>query len=179
MKRTISILFLLSLVLPLVGTYAFLELQKHQVKREVKWKMIEGVDKEDLVLLTFDKDDIETILDWKHSKEFSYQEEMYDIVQSEDKGDSISYFCWWDNKETELNKQLANVLQDFIGNKPINKKNKEHLISFYSKLYCPVQEPIKVFLHENKDRVCTAELALPIRYYSPDSPPPQLFFFYI
>lgn len=164
----------------MVGTYVFIEVQKQQVKREVKWKMIEGIASEELEQLTFHQKDIEIVLNWKHSKEFSYLGEMYDVVKMLNHGDSITYLCWWDNKETKLNKQLANVLNEFIGNKPINQKNKDQVISFYTKLYCP-SNLTENFLWFEQERLQINEnsLALPLRYITPTSPPPESYTLHI
>lgn len=68
--------------------------------------MIAGLDPEELVLLKFTSLEAQTKLRWEHSKEFEYRGQMYDVVSYETKGDSIFYRCWWDHKETQLNKRL-------------------------------------------------------------------------
>ena len=111
---------------------------KHELKvtkREVKRQIIAGLDEGDLVTLKFKKSSIRSELKWKHSKEFEYQGEMYDIVKSIVRGDTIRYTCWWDNKETKLNKQLAHLMKDVIGSNPQNKENQKRLGSFYQKLF--------------------------------------------
>ena len=71
--------------------------------------MIAGLDPAELVLFKFTRLEAQTKLRWEHSKEFEYRGQMYDVVSSETKGDSIFYRCWWDHKETQLNKKL-NIL---------------------------------------------------------------------
>ncbi len=97
--------------------------------------MIAGLNESDLVILKFKKSSIKSVLKWKHSKEFEFKGEMYDIVKSTVKGDTVRYMCWWDNKETKLNKQLAHLMDDIIGSNRQNKENQKRLVSFYQKLF--------------------------------------------
>jgi hypothetical protein len=111
---------------------------KHELKvtkREVKRQIIAGLDGSELMNFKFSKSDAGICLKWKHSKEFEFNAEMYDVVKSIVKGDTIIYTCWWDNKETKLNKQLAHLIGNIIGNNPQNKENQKRLVSFYQKLF--------------------------------------------
>ena len=85
-------------------------IEKAALKREIKWKMIAGIDQNELVLLKFSKEEAETKLRWEHSKEFEYDGQMYDIVSKEIKGDSIYYRCWWDYEEPALNRKLQQLV---------------------------------------------------------------------
>lgn len=97
--------------------------------------MIAGMDKKQLVLLKFTKAEKETQLRWKHSKEFEFKGQMYDVVESEISGDTLSYRCWWDNEETGLNKKLTNLVSDILGNNQQNKENNKRLVQFFKSLY--------------------------------------------
>lgn len=121
---------------PFVATYFGLQYRRAMVKREVKWKMIAGLDKSELVLLKFSKKDQATKLRWKHSKEFEYEHQMYDIVDKKFFGDSVYYWCWWDYEETKLNKQLAELVQHAWGKDSQNKKKQEELSSYFKGLFC-------------------------------------------
>lgn len=88
----------------------YLQYEKSVVHREVKWKMIAGLDQEELVLLKFSNEETKTELRWEHSKEFEYKGQMYDIVSKEIKADSVFYRCWWDHEETLLNKKLTKLV---------------------------------------------------------------------
>lgn len=109
-KRLIAISLLFILLAPVVTIFLYLQYEKKTVRREVKWKMIAGLDKEELVLLKFSKEETISELRWEHSKEFEYKGQMYDIVSKEIKGDSIFYRCWWDHEETALNKRLKKLV---------------------------------------------------------------------
>ncbi|PTB91022.1 hypothetical protein C9994_16285, partial [Marivirga lumbricoides] len=106
MKVFASISLFIILFAPGLITYSWLSHQKRAVKHEVKWKMIAGMDKNELVLLKFTSEEAK-VLKWEHAKEFEYQNEMYDVVEQQTIGDTTYYWCWWDHEETALNKQLS------------------------------------------------------------------------
>ncbi len=120
---------------PAMVTYLWLEYQKKQIKREVKWKIIEGIDKSELVLIQLSKSEAAEKLEWEHSREFEFEGEMYDVVEFAETTDSIKYWCWWDYEETKLNKNLAKVVNNLFGNHPDKQKKEQKLISFYQSLF--------------------------------------------
>ena len=74
--------------------------QRSEIRHEVRTTIKETVRKTDLVLLKFSTAElISPHIKWKHSKEFWYQDQMYDIIDTEIKNDSIYYWCWEDNAE--------------------------------------------------------------------------------
>lgn len=123
------------LIAPAVVTYSWLQQRKRAVKKEVKWKMIAGIDKSELVLLKFSKSDTQTKLRWKHSKEFEFNNQMYDIVDKVVSKDSIHYWCWWDFKETKLNRQLDELLVGVYQHDSKSKEKQELLYKFYKSIY--------------------------------------------
>lgn len=74
-------------------------------------------------------------LNWEHSKEFEFHNQMYDVVESETHGDSIFYWCWWDHEETTLNKELSAWVLKALGKDPQNKETRNELIDFYKHLF--------------------------------------------
>lgn len=116
-------------------TYVYLSHQKKQLKREVKWEIIDGIDKSELVMIHLSKVEAKERLEWEHSKEFEFQEEMYDVVEYEETADSVKYWCWWDHEETALNKNLTEVVNNLLGNHPDKKEKEQKLISFYQTLF--------------------------------------------
>lgn len=116
-------------------TFLWLKYQKKQVKHEVKWKIIEGIDKSELILIQLSKAEAKEKLYWEHSKEFEFEGEMYDVVEFEETTDSVKYWCWWDHEETKLNQNLADVVNNLLGNHPDKKEKEQKLISFYQSLF--------------------------------------------
>lgn len=135
MKTTLIIFLLACLIVPLTGTYCWLHYEKRVVRKAVKKQLIEGIDKDELVLLKFSHEDIKTRLRWKHSREFEYNSQMYDIVETETKGDSVYYWCWWDHEETMLNQQLIKLLALAWGKSQQNKEHQKRLVHLFKSLY--------------------------------------------
>lgn len=130
-----GIFFLLCLIIPLVIVFFYLQYQVSMVRKEVKESMISGMERDELVVLKFTREEAQKELDWEHSKEFEYRGEMYDVVEKEIKGDTIYYHCWWDHRETELNEQLDILIAKFLGNNPQQQNSRERIVEFYKNLY--------------------------------------------
>ncbi|WP_343785506.1 hypothetical protein [Wandonia haliotis] len=113
MTRTISVILLIAvLYIPFLGLRTYFELERKQIRKEVKRKLMSEVPVDQLVELRFSKHTIDREVNWKHSKEFEYRGEMYDIVYRKEKNDSLFFHCWWDREETALNQrvnQLATI----------------------------------------------------------------------
>ncbi|MFO7723062.1 MAG: hypothetical protein R6V49_07560 [Bacteroidales bacterium] len=152
MKKIAVILLLLTLIAPFYGTWSWLEVQKKKVKRTIKWRIIEGIDKEELVLLSFSHPEAKSSLRWIHSREFEYQGEMYDIVEVIEDADSIHYRCWWDYEETTLNRELRKIVASVFGNSDQTKEKMQRLNLFCSTLFCEELPSfhLTAFMQKNK-----------------------------
>jgi len=133
--KVVGILLLFGLIAPIATTFTFLHYQKKQIKKVVKQQIIDGINKSDLVLLKFTKSETLTILHWEQSKEFEYNGQLYDVVEEEIKGDTIYYWCWWDYKETELNKKFDNLVTYVLGHDNQRKESQKRIENFYKSLY--------------------------------------------
>lgn len=105
------------------------------VRKEVKEMMMRGVDKDDLVTFAFTKHQIKNELKWKHSREFEYNGNMYDIVTFRKEGDKYIYDCWLDKKETKLNAQLAALYSQKWNQVKGNYQDRTHLDHFVDSLF--------------------------------------------
>ncbi len=130
-----GLLLCCALVDPVVATFTWLHYQKTIVKKEVKRQIIAGIDKDDLVLLKFSKKEAQIKLRWEHSKEFEYNQQMYDVVETGTLGDTVYYWCWLDQKETKLNRQLEELSAQALGKDNKIREKNERLISFFNSLY--------------------------------------------
>lgn len=176
-KRIIAISLLFILFAPVVTIFLYLQYEKKVVRREVKWKMIAGLDQEELVLLKFSKEQTETELRWEHSKEFEYNEQMYDIVSTEIKGDSIFYRCWWDHEETALNKRLKKLVVNAFDQDENKRDAQLNLHLYLRSFFCtdvfnwemiPSQKVLVVYQDLIQPKYFTSLLI------SPPTPPPKL-----
>jgi hypothetical protein len=172
LKKAFAILFVIVLVVPFAGTYYWLQLRKYQVKKEVKRKIIAGIPREELVVLKFSIAETKTVLNWKHSKEFEYKGEMYDIVETEFLKDSVIYYVWWDHEETQLEKQLKNLADDALGKDPTAKSRLERFNSFLSSLYFGSYKSIVFFTAEYENKFPPIVIHYKSIFHSPPSPPP-------
>jgi len=175
MKGRVSGIFLIfCLVVPITATFVVLHYQKNQVRHEVKDEIRAGLSKEELVLLPFSVKDAATTLIWKHGKEFEFKGEMYDIVETEIKGDMIYYWCWEDKKESKLNIKLNRLVALALGQNPERKSTQEQLSNFYKSLFYVEAVPDRVFEFElNKSTFCYTFSRASFAH-SPPVPPPEL-----
>lgn len=137
--------------------------------------MMAGVDKEELVLLKFTETEKQTQLKWKHAKEFEYHGQMYDIVEMEIKGDTTFYWCWWDNKETRLNKQVDELLAYALGKDSQHTENQSRLLTFYKSLFCQQLPDWDLFAIQAIQMPTAFELSYLSVSHPPPVPPPELF----
>lgn len=175
MKKIIAITLLLCITVPIIGTYGWLSFQQYQTKKTVKRKLKNSLNKDQLVRLAFIPKQADAELYWEHSKEFEYRGEMYDVVEQETIGDSTIYWCWWDNEETELNRQLAELVEDALDTNPDHSKQKKKLFNFLKALYHSQEQNTTLYsfleatLHSNIYFVNYHNIR-----NNPPTPPPQI-----
>jgi hypothetical protein len=136
MRKPAAILLLAALTMPFLALYLRTHVEIRQVRKEVKAKLIESVDRDALVLLSFSLADVKRALQWKHSKEFAYQGQMYDIVDQTSTKDSVHYWCWWDHEETKLHKQLDQLMANLLMRDPAQQSRQHQFTDFFKTLYC-------------------------------------------
>lgn len=107
--RVFSIVMVMVLMIPSVTTYLFYAQKKREIRREVKHRILAGMDDNELTLLKFTKNEAENLY-WEHSREFEFQDQMYDVVRMEESGDTIFYYCWEDHAETRANHKLKTAV---------------------------------------------------------------------
>jgi hypothetical protein len=137
--------------------------------------MIDGLDKNELIVFTFALAEARSQLKWEHSKEFEYKGQMYDIVETKFCKDSVTYLCWWDNEETKLNKRLSRLVLESLGNNTQNKENKKRLLSFYKSIFTPLPSfSLNTRYHSvNKPPFGTYTFFYSLDGKSPLHPPPK------
>ncbi len=136
--------------------------------------MIAGLDKSELVLLKFSRAAAQTQLRWEHAKEFELEGQMYDVVETELKGDTLYYICWWDHEETKLNKQLKNLVAGVLGNDAERRETQKRLLHFYESLYHFMPPAKREPVSEYRNRQCVIYIFSHFSlYYSPLTPPPR------
>ena len=150
-------------MLPFLGNYAWL---KGRI----------SIPQDDQLLWKFSAEDARLKLDWEHSREFEYKGEMYDVLRSETKGDSIWYWCYWDRKETKLRKELNVLLVNLMGPGQQNKNEGRQLNDFFKSLFLPVssvKQYLAIGLDHQRDLI-PYNFSLHAFDRIPPVPPPEL-----
>ena len=127
MKKYIAIFLLVILIGDLSIHFLLFNLKKKEIKRTVKEFIINNVPEKELISMTMTKDDLSK-LDWKDRKEFSLNNEMYDVLKSDTTNGNVKIIAYKDNKETEL---IA-TFKNFISNKLNDKLNTIKNVKFLS-----------------------------------------------
>lgn len=139
---------------------------------------MEGIPKDELVQFSFANEDTLTLLDWKHSMEFEYNGEMYDIVTRYYTKDSVTYDLWWDHEETELNRKLASLTNSLINQNPTEQSKTGYLTFVIRSMYC-VDSQMEFSAPFEQELLSTNyvnhQVFFKTRSPQPVSPPPQLF----
>lgn len=174
LKQIFSILLIASLTVPFICIPVYLKHEKKTLKREIKHRIIEGIDRSDLVQLVFTEEQAARELKWEHSKEFEFNGEMYDVVETEIKNGKITYWCWWDHKETSLNKQLNYLLAKAL-NQQDPKAPQKNAGFWLSLLYLMPQKTMISFETSTRKthRIFAIQNLFESRYRDIVSPPPQ------
>jgi len=174
--KTLCVLLLCCLAAPVLISYGWLQHQKTRVHKEVKRQLLAGKADEELVLLRFSQEETKTQLRWEHSREFEYQGQMYDIVRTEQRGDTILYYCWWDREETALNNEITRLTANVLNNNPEQQSQQERLFSFLKTLYNSCIAGWHLFLIIECTERITADpnVYQPRPTLSPPAPPPEM-----
>ncbi|HNX43251.1 MAG TPA: hypothetical protein PLJ84_00855 [Bacteroidales bacterium] len=136
MKSRIAGIFLIfCLVSPIITTYAWLKYKKYAVRKEVKKQIIAGIDKDQLVLLKFARNESRDKLRWEHAGEFEYNGRMYDVVDTDTTANGIVYWCWCDDEESKLNRQLSLLTGKILHTDPRNREQQKQISSYFKSLY--------------------------------------------
>jgi hypothetical protein len=174
--RLLAILFFFVLLVPLTGSFLWIQLKKHIIKEEVKQILVSQKHEKQLVWLKFSIAESETILKWEHSKEFEFDGNMYDIVDVTVTNDSVFYLCYHDRKETELNKKIDAIVAGIFSKEKETQQHQNLKISFYKSLFFSNFETlikIPIFLFEKKYGCISKSYSSFCS--SPIFPPPEFF----
>jgi hypothetical protein len=174
-RKFLGITLLICFVAPLVATFAILQFQKYQIRKEVKGNLLAEMNMEELVLLKFSENEIQTQLFWENPKEFEYKDQMYDVVKTDVKNGITYYYCWPDDKETKLNKELDELLAFTLGNNPNQNEGQKKISVFFKSLYFSKynQEPLYGFSEERSAIFFYTE-KYQSQYAIPIVPPPKI-----
>jgi hypothetical protein len=163
------------LTAPLLISYGWLHYQKNLVRKDVKRQILAGLDENQLVLLKFTEADSKDLLHWEHAQEFEFKGQMFDVVSIETKGDTIYYRCWLDKKESELDRQVKQLIAQALEKDPNHQESQKQLSHFFKALYSldPQFLPLIAFENEDHQRIFTTVARWVSNSISPGVPPPK------
>lgn len=113
-------------IAPIGLTYAVLKMKQWQVRDQVEQQILQGVDKGELVELTFTMEESAN-LKWEHDREFEYKGQSYDVVEKEVYEDSVTYYVWWDKIETRIKSQLSELVAKALNQDEDQQQNQDEL----------------------------------------------------
>ncbi len=169
------------LIIPLQSSFMSIQLRKKILRKEIKRKIIAGLHDDELVKLKFANSEIQNKLRWKHSKEFEFNGEMYDIVKTKKTADSIEYYCWWDSEESKLNRKLIALVVRAFPDLPENKELNFQLSNFYKSIFFESTCALKIQKDKNLLFTCNTASFFYLSnrilagFNSINSPPPNIF----
>jgi hypothetical protein len=137
--KRISVILLISIVcFNTVGYFFVFKAKELQIKSDVKQLIKESVPENQLIVIRMTPENSPGFV-WIHSKEFRYQESMYDVVKQKTVSSGITdYYCIEDVKEAGLFRHLNALVKDMMnGNKQAARVNKLFSV-FLAGLFPPV-----------------------------------------
>ena len=174
--RFIVTLLVSLLSLQSLGPYALFQVQQQQLKRQMKRAIKAGVPDAELHRIAFAASrhlrDSERV-QWMHEREFRLDGEMYDIVRSEQRGDSIIHHCIRDDEETALFARLDALVREESGSNPAERGKSASLQRLASLLYLPTEACVT---HTPMQLSCAATQPAPAPLHAdlrPPDPPPR------
>ncbi|MCB9230792.1 MAG: hypothetical protein H6581_03980 [Bacteroidia bacterium] len=173
-NKAAAILLLCGFLLPLALPYGFFQLRKTNIHQEIKERMMEGIDREELFLLKFSPETAEKQLRWENPHEFSYQGRMYDVVESEVRDGMVFYWCLMDHVETRLEKQLHNLISFALQNDAPNRDTQSHIFQFFKSFYFNETNSDDFALVFDNKWIESVLFNYSMVEFNPPSPPPEL-----
>jgi hypothetical protein len=130
--------------IPFTGTIMYLQHEKGIAKSEMS-EYLQAYAKKDVVDIIVHKDQIHTILEWEHDREFELSGEMYDVISSQIMGDSIIYQCLHDAKETSINKRILSFIRSYLK----DEAGSDASLIVYSDIFKVLHPPISSIVDEH------------------------------
>lgn len=110
MKKPIAILFLALILFQLTGFLIVFKIKQNAIRKEIKLLIKNGVPENELFTIEFNSSN-QMDFDWKHSKEFAYKGNMYDIVRTDTINQSTYlFYCVNDFQEKQLFANLDQII---------------------------------------------------------------------
>jgi hypothetical protein len=136
MQRIVAIVLLISLTLNITGYHFFFCLQQKEIKTIIKKRIGNNLEAESTEQFVFSINPGKGVEnpEWEGDDEFSYQEEMYDVIDKKIENGKIYVHCISDKKETRLIRNYQELMKNDASN-PSSKKRSGLLLQLINTLY--------------------------------------------
>lgn len=124
MNKPISILLLIIFLNNSFGYYIAFLFEQKQIRNEIKEKIEQSLPENELTIIFINNDETSLIKWFEKDKEFSFNDEMYDVIRNKITKTGTIYFCIHDKDEKKLNQKLNLYLID-QKNCDTDSKNKD------------------------------------------------------
>lgn len=161
-------------LIPSLAIWGCLHYQREVWREEVKHQLLAGIDRQELVLLSFSTEEARQQIRWEEDREFEYQGRWYDVVEAQAQGDSLHYWCWLDQEETDLSHKIQQALRSNAHPNPEQATQEEAFLQFLKQLWLASSQasPIAAWRPSHPIRP-VVHARLSCHFISPPAPPPK------
>jgi hypothetical protein len=145
-KTLLSLTLLVILLLKMGGFYAILSYERHEIREKVEQKLLNSIEKSDLICIVANDENLPKIKWERAEKEFSFEGNLYDVVYRENAVGVTHYYCLTDKNETKLEAKIDELLENQTEKSPFRNQSKL-IISFLSEPLITHQNPTFYFNH--------------------------------
>ncbi|MFL5752159.1 MAG: hypothetical protein ACJ76F_02035 [Bacteroidia bacterium] len=151
MKKAFLIVTLFSFLFSSTGSFLLYEFRRAELKAEAEERIRKSVPENMLTRICIQNNSDWLQINWEEKNEFSYQQELYDLVRTEKTKNGLILYCIKDSQENKLIAEFqksSQKEQDQQSSK--NKSAKKTIQLFHSvlsdKMFYPLSEK-KLFTH--------------------------------
>jgi len=173
MRNVIAIALLLFTLFHAAGYLFVFEIQKYEIRREIKQQIKAGVPEAELVLLKISGESSTLPFQRIDEHEFRYGGNMYDIVREEARGDTIWYYCLADEKETQLFADLDELVKRDMNQNTARHQKIEKLLHLLGPCFFSSRDEAPWVDSAEEVELTTDWFGLKIWIDPPPTPPPK------
>ena len=176
-RNFVSYILISIILIQLVGTTVYFEASRYAVKKEIKARIKSGLSKKDLLVLTFSKQEFNT-LHWLNRNEFERNGDLFDVVHIKKlSSGAFELQCISDVKEKELFRHVGRETASNLG----NEEHPTPLFNWVKLLYSPtilteINYDLPIVRHDLKTKnAANYQFMFSDAELSIESPPPCFF----
>ena len=128
------------LLLKMGGFYAILSYQRHEIREKVEQKMLNFLEKTELIYIVENAENKSKIAWERPEKEFRFEGNLYDVAYVETISGIKYYYCLSDEDETKLEAKVDKLLENQTNHSPFGNQSKL-ILDFLSQPLISCQNP--------------------------------------